>query len=351
MENALKRTSPPGLRVGKRVAVTFDGDGAAQNLTTSSAFHPDSLLPLVIQPTVSGVHLKKWAASHPEVIENGLLRHGAVLFRGFRNPVPELEELIRVVAGEALEYQDQSSPRSKINGNIYTSTDYPADQAIPLHNENSYSHAFPRKLFFACVHPAQHGGETPLADSRRIYRRLPESIRARFTEKQVLYVRNFGEGIGLDWRRVFQTEKRADVEDYCARNQIACEWRGNNRLRTRQVRPAVARHTQTGEMVWFNHALFFHVQTLSPTIREVLLRDFAVEDLPTNTYYGDGSEIEPEVLEHLRAAYRQETISFPWQEGDILLVDNMLTAHGRAPYQGPRKIIIGMAQIETNRQL
>jgi alpha-ketoglutarate-dependent taurine dioxygenase len=104
-------------------------------------------------------------------------------------------------------------------------------------------------------------------------------------------------------------------------------------------------------MVWFNHALFFHVQSLSPTIREVLLTDFAIEDLPTNTYYGDGAEIEPEVLEHLRAAYRQETVSFPWQEGDILLVDNLLTAHGRASYQGKRKIIIGMAHIETDRQI
>ena len=78
-------------------------------------------------------------------------------------------------------------------------------------------------------------------------------------------------------------------------------------------------------------------------LREVLLEEFAEEDLPTNTYYGDGSRIEPEVLEELREAYRQETIAFPWQAGDVMVLDNILTAHGRGPYSGPRKILVTMA--------
>jgi alpha-ketoglutarate-dependent taurine dioxygenase len=113
----------------------------------------------------------------------------------------------------------------------------------------------------------------------------------------------------------------------------------------------VSRHPRTGELVWFNHATFFHVSTLEPTLRDSMLAEFPEGELPANTYYGDGSPIEPEVLDHLRAAYHAETVSFPWQAGDLLLLDNMLVAHGRAPYAGPRQILVGMAEPTAEDQV
>lgn len=79
-------------------------------------------------------------------------------------------------------------------------------------------------------------------------------------------------------------------------------------------------------------------------MRDVFLATIKEEDLPTNTYYGDGSPIEPETLDELRRIYEEETVAFPWQEGDILMLDNMRAAHGRAPYVGPRKILVGMTE-------
>jgi alpha-ketoglutarate-dependent taurine dioxygenase len=148
---------------------------------------------------------------------------------------------------------------------------------------------------------------------------------------------------------VFQTSDKAAVEEYCRQAGIGVEWKEDNGLRTRQVRQAVARHPHTGEFVWFNHAAFFHVSTLEPSISAALLAQFDEQDLPSMSYYGDGAPFEPQVLAALREAYRQETVSFPWQRGDILMLDNMLAAHGRAPYEGPRKIVVGMAELISSR--
>lgn len=305
---------------------------------------PEKCLPLLLQPTIEELNLVTWAANNQELIATYLTKHGGILFRNFQiGDMTEFEQFIQI-SGELLEYRDRSSPRSAIQGKIYTSTDYPANQAIFLHSENSYAATWPLKIFFYCVTPAQQGGETPIADTRELFKQINPKIRDRFIEKGVMYTRNFGDGFGLPWQTVFQTTNPAEVERFCRSNSIQFEWKEGNRLRTRQVRQAVATHPKTDELVWFNHAVFFHVSTLEPNIRQVLLTEFLEEDLPHNTYYGDGLPIEPAVLDEIRAVYEQETVLFPWQAGDVLMLDNMLTAHGRKPFLGQRKVVVGMAE-------
>ena len=159
-----------------------------------------------------------------------------------------------------------------------------------------------------------------------------------------MYVRNYGDGLGLPWQEVFQTSERAAVEEHCRKAFIEVEWKDHERLRTRQVRPALRKHPKTGETVWFNHALFFHLSSLAEADRESLISAVGEENLPHNTYYGDGSAIDIKVLDRIREAYRRETISFAWQQGDILMVDNMLVAHGRESFEGPRKIAVVMGE-------
>lgn len=331
---------PRGLGAIRRRAVTSSGESLVRfgPLLTSD-------LPLLAEPAGPGIDLGAWAASNRELIEEKLRRHGGILFRGFNLRGPEdLETFIQSVSGESLEYRERSSPRHSVKGNIYTSTDYPASQPIFLHNENSYQQEWPLKIFFFCRRAAETGGETPIADVRKVLARIAPEIRDRFASRRWMYVRNFGDGFGLSWQTVFQSADKEEVERHCRARGIEAEWKDGDRLRTRAVRPALARHPKTGEPVWFNHATFFHVSTLEQGLRESLLTGLPDGDLPANTYYGDGSPIEPEVLDHLRAAYQAETVSFPWQQGDLLMLDNMLVAHGRAPYTGAREILVGMAE-------
>jgi amino acid adenylation domain-containing protein/FkbM family methyltransferase len=320
-------------------AVTFSGDALFQ----TSYLATDQRLPLVVQSSFAEVDLATWARHHEEMIEAELLRHGAILFRGFNvKSIAAFEEFTHAVSRELLEYGERSSPRTRLSAGIYTSTDHPADQHIVLHNEQSYTLNWPMKICFCCQMPAQQGGRTPIAGSREIYRLLDPGLIRLFEQKLVMYVRNYGDGLGLPWQEVFQTRVRAEVEAHCRRAEIVCEWKDGDRLCTRQLRPAVRTHPKTGEWVWFNHALFFHVSSLDATT-QAAFAGLTADELPFNTLFGDGMPIDSSLMEEIREAYREATVSFPWQAGDVLMLDNMLVAHGREPFVGPRKVVVAMA--------
>ncbi|HKX32175.1 MAG TPA: condensation domain-containing protein, partial [Blastocatellia bacterium] len=187
----------------------------SQDLVQTGHLDPDRSFPLVLRPAVDDLDLIEWAAENRGRLEEQLLEHGALLFRGFELPsVAAFEQFIKCLSPELMEYRERSTPRTQLGGNIYTSTEYPAHQQIAYHNEFSYAYTWPMKICFHCVQPAAQGGETPIADSRRVFQLLPQPIRERFIEKGVMYLRNYGAGIDLTWEEAFQTTDRAAVEEY-----------------------------------------------------------------------------------------------------------------------------------------
>jgi alpha-ketoglutarate-dependent taurine dioxygenase len=319
---------------------------SAKALVRITSKWPDESLPLVIEPELDNLNLAVWAGHNREFIETLLLREGAILFRGFKlDTVLRFEEFVKAISTELLDYRERSSPRSEISKGVYTSTDHPADQFIHFHNEQSYTQSWPMKLWFFCMQAAREGGATPIADGRRVLKLLDAQTRERFSRKRVMYVRNYGEGLGLSWQTAFQTSNKLEVENYCRKASMDYTWKAKGGLRTRQVFDPIVVHPRTNEAVWFEHTAFFHISSLEPVVREVILEEFAEEDLPFNTYYGDGSPIEPSALEQIHEAYRQTALRFSWQEHDVLLIDNMLTSHGREPFVGPRKIVVAMTEL------
>ncbi len=312
---------------------------------TLSYLRPGSPLPLVVRPAAKGVDLIKWVTLNPGFVDTYLLRNGAILFRGFGlTAVEDFERMIEEVSGPLLDYSYRSTPRHLVSGKIYSSTEYPAHQAIPLHNENSYSRSWPMKLAFFSLQVAEQGGETPIADSRKIYHAISPEVRECFERKGLMYVRNYGTGLDLPWQEVFQTSNRAVVEEYCRKAEIEFEWLGDDQFRTRQRCQVVERHPRTGELVWFNQAHLFHVSRLPAEVREWLLTAFGEHNLPRNVYFADGSPIEASMLDEIMRVCDENSVVFPWHEGDVLIVDNMLTAHGRKPFAGKRKVVVGMAE-------
>ena len=274
-----------------------------------------------------------------------LTAHGAILLRGFKvDGVDGFDRTVRELSGTPLTYAERSSPRSVIKGNVYTSTDYPPQEEIFLHNENSYQAAWPLTLYFHCVEPPTSQGATPLASTRAVYAAIDSSVREEFERRGWMVVRNYGDEFGMPWQEAFNTNDRAKAVEYCAGNGVVAEWVGENHLRTKAVRAAVHRHPVTKAPVWFNHATFFHITTLSEEVGAGLLEMCGEENLPSNTYYGDGGRIPDDVAEHLRTCYRAASVRFDYQRDDVLVVDNMLASHGREPFTGPRKIAVAMAE-------
>lgn len=340
MDRPLKTSA--SLGAARRRSVAMDG----RDLVVVAPLVADGMLPLCVRPAADGVDLGAWIDTNRRHLDDLLATHGGVLFRGFAvGGVEGFERVSQVLArGGLLPYVYRSTPRTRVGAaNLYTSTEYPSDQSIPLHNENAYAPRWPMKIWFFAHVCATTGGETPIADSRRVYRRLAPALRDRFAAKRLMYVRNYGE-LDLPWQVSFQTDDPAAVTAYCRDAGIECEWRDGGRLRTRQVLPAVVTHPRTGEPVWFNQAHLFHVSGLDSAVRDALLRTVAGDDLPRNVYYGDGAPLEPDALDEVRAAYRAEAVVFPWSPDDILLLDNMLSAHGRQPYTGERRLLVGMAE-------
>lgn len=334
---ALSRRLPPAQR---RAAAPTGALGHEAARISSPEWLRGALL---VQAPSQATALATWLVPKRDWLSTQLRQHGAMLLRDFRLEDAAAFEAVTALLGDEgpSEYENRSTPRTRVYNNIFTSTEYPASETIAQHNENSYSNRWPARLAFWCRRAAPSGGETPIADSRRIWSALSESTRAAFLSKGVTYVRNYGKA-GLSWQETFQTSDAAEVERYCRTNQISWRWGDDGRLRTSQTTAAVRRHAYTGETVWFNQAHLFHVSSLGRETADALISVYGYENLPRHALFGDGSQIDEAYLDDIRAAYNAHAVALPWRDSDVAILDNMLYSHGRLPYRGERSVLVGM---------
>ncbi|MFG2078070.1 TauD/TfdA family dioxygenase [Nonomuraea maritima] len=275
-----------------------------------------------------------------------LMRYGAVLFRGLGIASPaDFHRFVGTFGEPFTDYRHGNSPRTAVQTGVWTSTEYPAEYEISLHNELSYAHRWPSRLFFYCDQAPGTGGATPVSDSRAVLAGLAPEVRERFAGRGVAYLQNLhgGFGFGKSWQDTYETTDRAEVEQALAGTGAEFRWTDDEELRVRQARPAVRRHPVTGEEVWFNQAEQWHVSNLPDDEAEALLEMAETdEDLPLQATYGDGTPLDVADLQHVRDVAKQNECFFPWQQGDVMMIDNLLVMHGRHAYTGPRRILVSM---------
>ena len=302
--------------------------------------------PLVISPGAEPIELVKWASGAREEIRAHLNKHGAILFRGFDvSKVDTFEQFVAAATGDNwVEYREAATPRSHVKGQVFTSTEYPRSETIFYHNENSHTTTWPLYLAFYCETPAQQGGATPITDCRKIYQDIPAEVREKFESKQVKYARNFGHGVGIHWLKGFPVNSKAEMESYCAKYDMSPRWGKDDKLSLSYRRWASLKHPVTSDKVWFNHATFFNFFSLSADTQDLISQYLGKENSPYDTFYGDDDEIDMETINLLKSIYEKHAVSIPYEKNDVLLLDNMLVAHGREPFSGERNVYVTMTQ-------
>lgn len=303
---------------------------------------------VVVEANGSSGNAASWVSANLAGIEDLAKTHPVVVLRSIgladETGFPPVRDLL---VGRPANYVYRSTPRIEVLEGVLTATEYPASEEILMHSENAYQRDWPLRLVFCCTKPAETGGQTPVADVRKVTRDIGEGILDEVERRGIRYIRNYHEGFDLDWKTVFQTEDRAEVERFCGANDIDFEWMSDGHLKTAQTCQGTARHPVTGERLWFNQAHLFHASALGKDVLEDLVDIFGEDGLPRDARYGDGTPIPGEVLEKVRAAFQAEARQFDWQAGDVMLVDNMLASHARRPFTGARRVLVSMGRMHS----
>jgi len=297
-----------------------------------------------------------------ETIRSALPRHGAVLLRetGVTEP-DDLEWFLAELTGSSPSaYDGGVSPRRRVAGRVYTSTELPGHIPLGLHNELSYSSKYPSSLAFLGRSRATSGGETLLANGRAVLAGIDREVVSAFERRGVRYDFTYpgrnrmletlnrvsGGLVGKTWMEVFETDDRALAEERCRRAGFEVDPSDGEGIRAHVVRPATITHPQTGEKAWFNHA---HVFEPNPQASGwAAYAETKVAYLWPSLHlhaatYGDGSRIPRRALDAVGRAIARETVSILLEPTDLLLIDNLVCMHGRARFRGPRKVLVAMA--------
>jgi hypothetical protein len=271
---------------------------------------------------------------------------GALLFRGFDlSGVEDFGLAVQALSSESKKYIGGDSPRTKISGNIYTSTEYPANQTISMHHEKSFSNIYPNNIYFFCDIEPSVGGQTPIADGHQIYQQMPKEIIDKFSQKKLKYIMNLhdGKGFGKSWQEVFETTSKQDLEEFLNKNNISYSWKTNGLLSIYEIVDPILTHPINGKKVFFSQADQWHPSNLDKDLFESMKEIIAVEDFYHNCTFGDGTEIKVSDLELVREIVNKNRVFFDWRKGDLLVLDNLITMHGRAPFSGTRRILVAMS--------
>jgi alpha-ketoglutarate-dependent taurine dioxygenase len=297
---------------------------------------------LAIESKRDGVPASTWAAANRGALKASILQYGGVLLRGFACDRLGFSDVAKALEPEQIDYRGGIGPRKMVAPEVYNSTDLPPQYSLAQHHEMAYNSYWPMQILFFCEQPPDEGGATTICDARQFYRRMSRAALARFDAGGLRYVRTYTKDTPYrSLEETFGTTDQATISEFCRRNGVQATWHAEDRLTLAQHAPAVRKHPQTGEPVFFN--------TLSVWHHACWLRHLSAFDEGTaraaqgeywhDAVYGDGTPIEDSVALAVQHAYEAEQYEVRWQKSDIIYFDNMLVSHGRMPFSGRRSIL------------
>ncbi len=318
-------------------------------------------IPLVIEPNSSVVPKTDWLAQNKEQLHELMHTYGAVLLRRF--PAETAQDFVALTSTvftdySAVDYTGGDAIRTKVDTALYTASDAPSRVLIPLHNELSCTRYAPKYICFYCETPSQAGtGQTILAKTAEVTAHLMDQpeVWQQFENRKLCYITNHPtEGnfftkinpTHQSWQRIFRTDSREEVERICLEKGFDFHWNGDW-IKVSRLLPAIREADEFFPFpYWFNQAHLFHANPRLYGGQLVYWLAKAIYADPATRQYDitfeDGSEIPRETIYTIYDALNACTARFDWQKGDVLLVDNIRTLHGRTAFAGQRRILVTM---------
>ncbi|MEQ9411226.1 MAG: TauD/TfdA family dioxygenase [Fuerstiella sp.] len=284
-----------------------------------------------------------WIHEHRSSLADQAAQHGAILFRGF--PVVTDQDFDRFITAFDLPnftYEDSLSNAVRTNRTprVFTANEAPADVNICLHHEMAQTPIYPSRLFFFCEKPAEQGGATPLCRSDVLFDRMQQEM-PEFTtacrEQGLLYshvmpaANDAASGMGRSWQSTWKAESKEQAEARMSQLGYTWEWLDDGCLRVTTPRLQAVRDLGNGKSSFFNQLIAaFHGWKDSRN------------DPSKSITFGDGTPLDPAVMDRVIAMAEEITFNVPWQAGDVALVDNYVTMHGRRTFTGTRRVLASL---------
>ncbi|MFT4629049.1 MAG: alpha-ketoglutarate-dependent taurine dioxygenase [Arenicella sp.] len=296
--------------------------------------------------TISVDHACRWIEQNIIEIEAALARSGALLFRGFPiDSVETFDAFSAAFAYSSFTHQESLSNAVRINftERVFTANEAPKNVEIYLHHEMAQTPISPEKIFFFCLSAAEHGGATPICRSDKLYAALKSSdpqLAQQFVDKGLKYTTHMpaqddqASGQGRSWKSTLSVKTKQQAERKLRELAYSWNWQADTSLRaTTPILPAV-RTLNDGTQVFYNQLVAAY------------LGWEGVQENPSKAItFGDGSAIPVEGLKSIVEMTADYTYDIHWQDGDVALIDNKMTMHGRRPYSGERKreVLVALA--------
>jgi Taurine catabolism dioxygenase TauD, TfdA family len=308
--------------------------------------HDGEPFPLVYKcraPAPPQEEIGRWVASHRRELLERAATCGAILFRGF--PLRTAEDFDRFVAAFELPnfpYDESLSNAVRVNrtSRVFTANEAPASATIMLHHEMAQTPLYPSRLFFFCERPADEGGATPLCRSDVLWERLSARFPdfARDCREKGLRYSNVmpsendpQSGMGRGWQSTLHAGSRDEAERRLDALGYTWQWLADGCLRaTTPTLPAV-RQLDGGRASFFNQLIAAHQGWKDNR-----------NDPSKAVTFGDGTPLEAAAVQAAAELAEELTFDLNWQTGDVALVDNFVTMHGRRTFCGTRKVLASL---------
>ncbi|CAD6246669.1 unnamed protein product [Miscanthus lutarioriparius] len=218
-----------------------------------------------------------------------------------------------------------AAPRTNVVGRVFTANESPPDQSIPFHHEMAQKLEKCGLIYTRVLGEGDHssspigrGWQSVFATSDKVV--VDGNQKSWFHEKWPVSLAYSNCYVQLDATSVPMHSYLFDASWVlrAAARGMELEWTGDRVKTVTGPIPAVKWDERRGRKIWFVNMVAAYTGWKDARNGRV-----------NTVSFGDGSPLPGDIMDECGKILEEECVAIPWQQGDILLIDNWAVLHGR----------------------